>query len=200
MLMKKITKLLVGTNNKGKLKEIKNLLPKNVTIYSPLDLKIKSPAENGKTFKENSLIKAKYFSKKSKMICLSDDSGLEIDVLNGNPGIYSARWGGKKGDFDKAMNRVFKELTKKDINWKEKKIQARFICALTIYWPDKKIIYSLGKIKGYISPSKKGKNGFGYDPIFIPLHKKLTFGQMKPVKKYKMDHRFNAFNKIKKFF
>ena len=96
MLKKKITKILVGTNNSGKLKEIRGLLPKNLEIYSTSDFKIKSPAENGKTFKENSLIKARYFSKKSKMICLSDDSGLEIDALDGDPGIYSARWGGKK--------------------------------------------------------------------------------------------------------
>ena len=89
MLKNKIVKLLVGTNNKGKLREIKDLLPKTLEIYSPQDLKIKSPPENGKTFKENSLIKAKFFSKKSKMTCLSDDSGLEIDVLDGDPGIYS---------------------------------------------------------------------------------------------------------------
>jgi XTP/dITP diphosphohydrolase len=127
MLKKKITQILVGTNNIGKLKEIRDLLPKNLQIYSTTDFKIKSPTENGKTFKENSLIKAKYFSKKSKMICLSDDSGLEIDVLDGAPGIYSARWGGSKGDFVKAMKRVFKELDKKTKNWKTKKIRARFI-------------------------------------------------------------------------
>ena len=102
---KKIVELLIGTNNKGKLKEIRDLLPKNLIIHSPSDFKIKSPIENGKTFEENSLIKAKYFSKKSKMVCLSDDSGLEVDILNGNPGIYSARWGGKKQDFFKAMNK-----------------------------------------------------------------------------------------------
>ena len=100
MLMKKITKLIVGTNNRGKLREIRGLLSKNLNIFSPADFKIKkSPIENGKTFKENSLIKAKFFSKKTKMICLSDDSGLEIDLLGGYPGIYSARWGGKKGNF-----------------------------------------------------------------------------------------------------
>jgi len=200
MLKKKITKILVGTNNIGKLKEIRDLLPKNLQIYSTTDFKIKSPTENGKTFKENSLIKAKYFSKKSKMICLSDDSGLEIDVLDGAPGIYSARWGGSKGDFVKAIKRVFKELDKKTKNWKTKKIRARFICALTIYRPNQNTISSLGKIEGYISSSPKGKNGFGYDPIFIPRGKKITFGQMKPSQKYKMDHRFKAFTKIKKFF
>ena len=200
MLNKKITKILVGTNNIGKLKEIKSLLPKNMKIYSTSDFKIKSPIENGKTFEENSLIKAMYFSKKSKMICLSDDSGLEIDVLEGAPGIYSARWGGEKGDFVKAMNRVFKELDKRNKNWKIKKIKARFICALTIYGPGQKTINSIGKIEGHISTSMKGKNGFGYDPIFIPNGKTITFGEMKPSKKYKIDHRFKAFKKIKKFF
>ena len=200
MLTKKITKILVGTNNTGKLKEIRDLLPKNLEIYSTSDFKIKSPIENGKTFEENSLIKARYFSKKSKMICLSDDSGLEIDSLDGDPGIYSARWGGTNGDFVKAMNRVFKELDKKDKNWKTKKIKARFICALTIYGPSQKTINSVGKIEGYISPFMKGKNGFGYDPIFIPLGKKITFGEMRASQKYKIDHRFKAFKKIKKLF
>jgi len=200
MLKKKIIKILVGTNNIGKLREIRDLLPKNLEIYSTSDFKIKSPIEDGKTFKENSLIKAKYFSKKSKMICLSDDSGLEIDVLGGDPGIYSARWGGKKGDFVRAMNRVFKELDKKDKKWKTKKIKARFVCALTIYGPNQKVINSVGKIEGSISSVMKGKNGFGYDPIFIPEGKKITFGEMKPLIKYKMDHRFKAFKKIKKFF
>jgi XTP/dITP diphosphohydrolase len=200
MLKKKITKLLIGTNNDGKLREIKGLLPKSLKIYSPRDLKIKSPVESGKTFIENSEIKAKFFSKKAKMVCLSDDSGLEIDILNGKPGIHSARWGGKNKDFDKAMNQVFKQLNRKDKNWKTKKIKARFICALTIFWSNKKIIYSVGKIEGHISPLKKGKNGFGYDPIFIPLNEKKTFGQMTQLKKYKIDHRFKAFKKIKKFF
>ena len=200
MLKKKIIKLLIGTNNKGKLKEIRNLLPKSLEIYSPSHFKIKSPTENGKTFQENSIIKAKYFSKKFKMTCLSDDSGLEIDILDGKPGIYSARWGGKKGNFTKAINRVFKELDKKDKKWKNKKIKARFFCALTIYNLNKKIIVSVGKIEGFISPFIKGKNGFGYDPIFIPVGKKITFGEMKPAQKYKIDHRFKAFKKIKKFF
>ena len=197
---KKITKILVGTNNIGKLREIKDLLPKNLEIYSTAEFKIKSPIENGKTFEENSLIKARYFSQKLKMICISDDSGLEIDVLEGAPGIYSARWGGKKGNFVKAMNKVCKELDKKSKNWKTKKIKARFVCALTIYGSNKKIISSIGKIEGHISPSIKGKNGFGYDPIFVPKGNKITFGEMKPLQKYKIDHRFKAFNKIKKFF
>tara|TARA_Y100000992_G_scaffold80182_1_gene50909 strand:- start:17 stop:619 length:603 start_codon:yes stop_codon:yes gene_type:complete len=200
MLNKKIKKILIGTNNAGKLKEIKDLLPKSTKIFSTKDFKLKSPKETGKSFLKNSLIKAKFFSKKTNLICLADDSGLEIDILNGKPGIFSARWGGAKNNFDKAISKVFRELYKKDKNWKLKKVKARFICALTIYWPNGKIVKSEGKIEGLVSQKKKGKNGFGYDPIFIPLKNKLTFGQMSPSRKYKIDHRFIAFKKIKRFF
>jgi XTP/dITP diphosphohydrolase len=199
MLNKKITKLLVGTNNIGKLREIKDLIPKNLKIYSPFDFKIKSPEENGKTFEENSLIKAKFFSKKTKLTCLADDSGLEIDILKGAPGIYSARWGGKNGNFNKAIKKVFKELKRKDSRWKLKKIKARFVCALTIFFLDNKYVTVVGKAEGYISKKSRGLNGFGYDPIFIPKNKKNTFAQMKPSEKYKIDHRYKAFKKIKKF-
>ena len=200
MSKQKIYKLLIGTNNKGKLREIKSLLPKNIKIYSTSKFNLKSPVENGKTFKENSLIKSKYFSKKTGLICLADDSGLEIDFLDKNPGIYSARWGGRLGDFNKAIKKVYRELKKKDKNWKNKKIKARFICALSISYLNKKIVCVSGKIEGQISHNPKGKNGFGYDPIFIPNNKNKTFGEMKPSYKYKIDHRFKAFKKIRKFF
>ena len=198
--MKKIFKLLIGTNNKGKYKEIKDLLPKYIKTFSTADFKLKSPKENGLTFQENSLIKSKYFSKKTKQICLADDSGLEIDMLNKNPGIYSARWGGKNADFNKAIKRVYRELFKKDKNWQQKKITARFICALSIYNCDKKITSVQGKVEGRISNKPRGKNGFGYDPIFIPKNKKKNFGEMDLSQKYKIDNRFIAFKKIKKFF
>ena len=197
--MKKISQLLIGSNNKGKLKEIKALLPKHIKIYSTSDFNIKSPVENGKTFEDNSIIKSKYFSKKTNLPCLADDSGLEIDILDKRPGIYSARWGGKKGNFKKAINRVYKELSKKDKNWKNKKVKARFICSLSICYLNKKIASVLGKVEGYISTKPKGKNGFGYDPIFIPKNKRKTFGEMNSLQKYKIDHRFVAFQKIKKF-
>ena len=197
--MKKITKLLIGTNNRGKYKEIKDLLPKYIKTHSTSEFKLKSPREDGQTFEENSIIKSKYFSKKTKLICLADDSGLEIDILDKSPGIYSARWGGKKGDFNKAINRVYKELSKRDRNWKQKKIRARFICALSITYLDKNILTVAGKVEGSISDIPKGNNGFGYDPIFIPKNKKKTFGEMSSSEKYKMDHRYNAFKKIKKF-
>jgi len=197
--MKKISKLLIGTNNRGKYKEIKDLLPKYIKTHSTSEFKLKSPREDGLTFTENSIIKSKHFSKKTKLICLADDSGLEIDILDKSPGIYSARWGGKKGNFKKAINRVYKELTKKDKNWKLKKVNARFICALSICYLDKKIASVLGKVEGYISVKPKGKNGFGYDPIFIPKNKRKTFGEMSSLQKYKIDHRFIAFKKIRKF-
>ena len=199
MSKQKINKLLIGTNNNGKLREIKSLLPKNIKIYSTTKFDLKSPVENGKTFKENSLIKSKFFSNKTGLICLADDSGLEIDFLNKNPGIYSARWGGKHGDFGKAIKKVYRELNKKDRNWKNKKIRARFICALSISNLDKKVACVLGKVEGFISDKPKGRNGFGYDPIFIPLNKRKTFGEMKPSQKYRMDHRYKAFKKIRKF-
>ena len=199
-MLKKIKKLVIGTNNRGKLKEIRNLLPKNIETSSTSHLKIKSPRENGKNFQQNSLIKSKYFSKKTNLICLADDSGLEIDLLNKNPGIYSARWGGKNSDFNKAIKKVYKELDKKDENWKLKKIKARFVCALSISYLNKKIICVIGKVEGRIAHKPKGTNGFGYDPIFIPNNKKKTFGQMKSSEKYKIDHRFQAFKKLKKFF
>jgi len=199
MYNKKIKKLILGTNNQGKVREIKSLLPKNVSLDTPKNLNIKSPKENGTSFLENSLIKAKYFSRKTNTICIADDSGLEIDTLGKLPGIYSARWAGKKSNFKLAIKKVYKELDKKEVNWK-KKIKCRFICALTIYWPNKKFYQSLGIVEGIISKKPKGRNGFGYDPIFIPKGYKKTFGEMLFSKKFKIDHRYKAFKKIKKFF
>ena len=199
MLNKKIKKLLIGTNNKGKYKEIRALLPKGIKTQSTIDFNIKSPVENGKTFAQNSIIKSKFFSKKTNLICLADDSGLEIDILDKRPGIYSARWGGKNSDFNKAIKKVYRELDKKNKNWRSKKIKARFICAISLSFLNRKIACEIGKVEGNISTQPKGKRGFGYDPIFIPLKKKKTFGQMSPKQKFRLDHRSKAFKKIKRF-
>ena len=199
MLKKKNKEIVVGSNNDGKIKEIKDLLPKYYSVTSPKDYGLKSPKENGDTFLKNSLIKAKYFSKKTRKICIADDSGLEIELLNNQPGIYSARWGGSNGDFNLAISKVYQKLFKADKNWKSKKIKARFICALTIYGLKKNPIQSLGIINGKISKKKIGNKGFGYDPIFIPENQILTFGQMSQKLKFKNDHRARAFKKIKKF-
>ena len=199
MFKKKINKLVLGTNNQGKVREIRRLLPKKIILNTPKRLKIKSPKETGHSFLQNSLIKAKYFSQKTKQVCLADDSGLEIDILENLPGIYSARWAGKNLDFNLAINKVYRELKKKKIKW-NKKIKCRFVCALTIFWPNKSYFQSQGIVEGTISNKPIGKRGFGYDPIFIPKGYRVTFGQMLFSKKSKIDHRYKAFKKIKKFF
>ena len=168
--MKKIDKIIVGTHNNGKLKEICDLLPENISKISPKDLNLPSPDEIGSTFKENSKIKAEYFAKKTNLITISDDSGLMIDLLSGAPGIYSSRWAGPTNDFNVAIQKVYNELKKAGFERnKKKKIVAKFISCLTVYWPNGKFISSTGIVEGRISEVKKGTNGFGYDPILFHM-------------------------------
>ena len=197
--MQKIEEILIGTNNKGKYKELCDLLSKKIKKYSPKEFKISGPEENGKSFEENSFIKASYFSKKTDLVCLADDSGLEIDLLKGAPGIYSARWSGVNNNFNEAIKRVFEEMSKIKKDWKNDNI-ARFICCLTLFWPDGKSYSSKGIVQGKILTKKKGNKGFGYDPIFVPDGYNKTFGEMSPNLKMSIDHRFKAFIKIKNFF
>ena len=197
--MKKIDKIIVGTHNNGKFKEICDLLPTNITKISPKDLNLPSPNEIGSTFKENSKIKAEYFAKKTNLVAISDDSGLIIDLLSGAPGIYSSRWAGPTNNFNIAIKKVYNELKKIKFKW-DKKIVARFISCLTIYWPSGKFISSTGIVEGRISEIKKGTNGFGYDSIFIPSGYNKTFGELKPQEKIKIDHRSKAFSKISNLF
>ena len=197
--MQKIEEILIGTNNNGKYKELCDLLSKKIKKYSPKEFKISGPEENGKSFEENSFIKASYFSKKTDLVCLADDSGLEIDLLKGAPGIYSARWSGVNNNFNEAIKRVFEEMSKIKKDWKNDNI-ARFICCLTLFWPDGKSYSSKGIVQGKILTKKKGNKGFGYDPIFVPDGYNKTFGEMSPNLKMSIDHRFKAFIKIKNFF
>ena len=185
-------KILIGTHNKGKLREISFLLTKKIKKISPIKLKIKSPKETGKTFSENSKIKANYFSNFTNMPVISDDSGLCINALKQKPGIYSARWAKKYGSFYKAMKFILKKMKKK------KNRSAFFVCSLSYKNSKKKLITVEGKIKGSISHKILGSNGFGYDPIFVPQSKFKTFGQMQKSKKIRMDHRYIAFKKLKK--
>ena len=194
--MKKISKIIIGTHNKGKFKELSFLLSKKIKKISPEKLGIKSPKENGKTFKQTSEIKAKYFFSKSKLYSISDDSGLCINCLNGKPGIYSARWAKKNGGFYKAMKKIISLIYIK--NNKPRTTKAKFVCSLTFQLSQNKKITRQGVIYGNISNSIKGKNGFGYDSIFIPKNYKLTFGQMNKRKKMLIDHRYLAFKKLKK--
>ena len=185
-------KILIGTHNKGKFKEIAYLLSKKFKKISPLSLKIKSPKETGKSFSSNSKIKAKFFSKYVDCPVISDDSGLCIVALNNKPGIFSARLAKKYGSFLNAMKFILKKMKNK------KNRKATFVCNLSYKEKGKKIISVEGKLKGKISKKILGKKGFGYDPIFIPSNKNITFGQMSNSKKIKMDHRFLAFRKLKK--
>ena len=196
--MKKIKKILIGTHNKGKIKEISYLLDKKIKKITPFDLNIKSPRETGKSFKSNSELKAKYFFKKSNFFTISDDSGLSVNCLNGKPGIYSARWAKKYGSFDNAMKKIIVLVKKKNKNKKIKNTKAKFICSLTFSFSATKKITTIGSLQGSISEKILGKNGFGYDPIFIQNGSKQTFGQMNKKKKILMDHRFIAFKKLKK--
>ena len=190
--MKKKFLLLIGTHNDGKFREISKLISKKIKKISPKSLKIKAPKETGKTFRSNSELKANYFYKKTKLISLSDDSGLEILALKNKPGIYSARWAKRNGSFKKAMINILEKIKNK------KNRKARFICSLSIKLNEKKIITSIGIINGHISFKMMGNKGFGYDPIFIPNRSKFTFGQTSISKKMKIDHRSIAFRKLKK--
>ena len=185
-------KILIGTHNKGKFKEIAYLLSKKIKKISPVSLKIKSPKETGKTFIANSELKANYFSKFVNFSVISDDSGLCIKSLNNKPGVYSARLAKKKGGFTNAMKYLLRKLEKKNNR------SATFICCLSLKSPNQKIINVVGQIKGTISKEILGKKGFGYDPIFIPKNRRKTFGEIPKFKKMKMDHRFIAFRKLKK--
>ena len=188
--MQKIDKILVGTHNKGKFIEMSDLLPKKIKKISPIDLDIKSPIENGKTFEENSEIKAEFFCKNSNLVTLSDDSGLEVDALNGEPGIFSSRFAEDLGGFENAMKRILEKIKK--IN---KGSKAQFISSLTIQWPDGKKITEMGVIKGSLTDIR-GENGFGYDPIFVPEGYSKTFAEMNYKEKLKIDHRQIAYKKL----
>ena len=185
-------KILIGTHNAGKFREIAYLIAKKYKKISPISLKIKSPKETGKSFIANSKLKANFFSKYVNYPVISDDSGLCIQALNNKPGIYSARLAKKHGSFLKAMKFILIKMKNK------KNRQATFVCSLSYKKNDGKILSVEGRLKGNISSKILGKKGFGYDPIFIPLKEKITFGQMTKLKKIKMDHRFIAFQKLKK--
>ena len=185
-------KIFIGTHNWGKFKEISYLLPKKIKKISPIKLKVKSPKETGKTFISNAKLKVKYFSKFTELPVISDDSGLCIKALKGKPGIYSARWAKKYGSFSNAMQFILKKMKKK------KNRSATFVCGLSFKYPRGKVVTAIGKIKGLISFKMLGTRGFGYDPIFIPLGKSITFGQMSKLKKINMDHRYIAFKKLKR--
>ena len=192
-------KVIVASHNSGKVREIKSLLkPYSFSIQSASELKIKEPKETGKNFVENAILKAKFVSKKSGCIALADDSGLCVNLLNGEPGIYSARWAGKDKDFKLAIKKIEKKLIKIDPN-SNIKYRSHFCCALALSFPNGQTISFQGKVYGQLQFPAKGLNGFGYDPIFVPNGYKKTFGEMNYSYKERISHRQKAFKKLKKY-
>ena len=184
-------KLLIASHNAGKIREIKELLlPFGFEIISAADLKIEEPEETEATFEGNARLKALYCAKASQLPSLSDDSGLVIPALGGQPGIYSARWAGPEKDFNKAIKRVEDELSGKSNR------SAYFICTLALAWPDGYVEIFEGRWDGMLIFPARGVNGFGYDPIFIPNGCQVTAAEMLPQEKHKISHRAKAFKKL----
>ncbi len=194
--LKKAKKILIATNNPGKFKELKEILPKKIKYYKPKDFNLKEPVENGRTFKSNAKIKSSFAAKKTGLISISDDSGLEVDALNKRPGVLSARWAGPSKNFNIAIKKIYNLLKKKN----KMNSKARFVCAISVALPDGSSFEYQGKIEGSISFPARGKKGFGYDPIFVPKGYSKTFAQISKIKKNQVSHRFKAFIQIKKFF
>jgi XTP/dITP diphosphohydrolase len=191
--------IVIASHNDGKVEEIRGLLKKyKFKIFSLKKFSHIEPKENGKTFIENSVIKAVSALKITGLPSISDDSGLCIPALNNDPGIYSARWAGKGKNFDLASKKIEKKLFEKYRN-KQKLFKAFFCCALTIALPDGTIKSFEGKVFGTLQFPPKGENGFGYDPIFIPKGYKKTFGEMKYSFKERISHRQKAFKKLQNF-
>ena len=192
--------IVIASHNDGKVEEIRGLLKKyKFKIFSLKKFSHIEPKENGKTFIENSVIKAVNALKITGLPSISDDSGLCIPALNNDPGIYSARWAGKGKNFDLASKKIEKKLFEKYRN-KQRLFKAFFCCALTIALPDGTIKSFEGKVFGTLSFPPKGKNGFGYDPIFIPKGYKKTFGELTSDEKNNISMRAIAFKKFKKHF
>jgi XTP/dITP diphosphohydrolase len=190
--------ILIASGNKGKVAEISSFLSESGLSFSSIsDLTIDEPLENGKTFEENAIIKAEYYSKITGMSCLSDDSGLVIPSINNKPGIYSARWAGPSKNFSLAIDKVYNELLHCGIDVNNDDIDAFFYCAIALKVPDKPVILCSGRYDGTLSHTPIGNNGFGYDPIFIPKHSKKTLGQYSFDEKNYDNHRIRALKKIK---
>jgi len=186
-------KLVIASHNSGKISEIIALLSSfEINIVSAKDLHLTEPIENGKTFYENALIKAKTASKESGLIGLADDSGLCIHALNNRPGIFSARWAGPNKDFKIAIKKVQTKLQDETV------YSAHFICGLSLFWPDGFSEYFEGRVDGNIQFPPIGNNGFGYDPIFCPDGSKMTFAQLSEKEKNQITHRAKAFKQLSK--
>ncbi len=187
-------RLLAATHNAGKVTELKALFePHGFDVVSAIDLGLDEPEETETTFAGNALLKARAAMQASGLPALSDDSGLAVTALGGEPGIYSARWAGEPRDFYRAMERVEKALQASGSADRS----AKFVCALAVAWPDGSEAVFEGEVHGTLIWPPRGTRGFGYDPVFIANGETLTFGEMDPDRKHAMSHRADAVNKLR---
>lgn len=189
--------LVVASHNPGKVWEINQLLaPYGLNAVSAGELGLSEPEETETTFEGNARLKAIAAAKGSGLPSLADDSGIEIDCLDGAPGIYSARWAGPGKDFGLAMKKVADEISARDA-WRPPAPRANFISVLCLAWPDGDTRIFEGKVFGHLVWPPRGGNGFGYDPMFVADGATQTFGEMEPAQKYSISHRTRAFAAFK---
>lgn len=187
-------RLVIASHNAGKVREIAELLgPRGIEPVSAGSLGLPEPPETGTTFVANAELKALAAADLSGLPALADDSGLCVDALNGDPGIFSARWAGPGKDFALAMRLVHEAIEAKGPDAGH---DAHFICALALAWPDGHVEAFEGRVDGTIVWPPRGKKGFGYDPVFQPLGHDITFGEMEPAAKHGMSHRADAFRQL----
>ncbi|MSO89561.1 MAG: RdgB/HAM1 family non-canonical purine NTP pyrophosphatase [Rhodospirillaceae bacterium] len=181
-------RLVIASRNQGKVREIADLLrPFGVEAIAADKLSLAEPEETGDSFVANAEIKARAAATSAGLPALADDSGLAVAALGGAPGILSARWAGPTKDFAAAMRRVETELAGRADR------RARFVCALALAWPDGRCETFTGEVDGVLVWPPRGERGFGYDPVFLPNGRSLTFGEMDPSEKHAISHRARAF-------
>ena len=189
--------LVIASHNQGKVREIQALVaPLGIKVFSAGDLNLPEPEETGQTFIENSLLKSTAAAQAANMPALADDSGLSVAILDGAPGIYSARWAGPRKDFNRAMERVNAAVADYDTPEQKADRGAAFICALSLAWPDGHTEAFEGRVEGQLIWPPVGDKGFGYDPIFQPTGYDISFAQMDPAQKHQISHRADAFTQL----
>jgi XTP/dITP diphosphohydrolase len=191
------SRLVIATHNRDKLREIGDFLrPHGVEVVSAAVLGLPEPEETAETFAGNAAIKAQATARASGFPALADDSGLAVTVLDGAPGVHSARWAGPEKDFSRAMRTLEEKLEAKAAATGQAR-RAEFVCVLCLGWPDGVHDLFEGRVAGTLAWPPRGDRGFGYDPMFVPDGHALTFGEMDPADKHRMSHRARAFDKFR---
>ncbi len=187
------TRFVVASHNAGKLREIDDLIhPFGLEAVSAGALGVSEPEETETTFAGNARLKALHSSRTTGLPALSDDSGLEVEILGGDPGVLSARWAGPQKDFDLAMQKVATAIEAQQ-GWAGKGPRATFTAALCLAWPDGHTDVFEGRVFGHLVWPPRGQRGFGYDPMFLADGMSETFGEMEPAQKHAISHRARAF-------